>query len=78
VTEALPALQGLGLSELAAYANAGETFAAGHWCGARVTPTAFAVHAAAWIAAGATLVGGCCRTTPGHIAALAELVARRT
>jgi S-methylmethionine-dependent homocysteine/selenocysteine methylase len=35
-------------------------------------PEAFAEHAADWLAAGASLVGGCCGTTPGHIAAVAQ------
>jgi homocysteine S-methyltransferase len=36
-------------------------------------PEALARHAAAWIDAGATIVGGCCGTGPAHIRALAEL-----
>ena len=39
----------------------------------------FAAAAQTWRQAGAVLIGGCCRTTPGHIAALrARLVADRT
>ena len=33
----------------------------------------YARHAARWVAAGATLVGGCCGTGPEHVAALARL-----
>jgi homocysteine S-methyltransferase len=53
------------------YPNSGETYVAGeqHWTGA-ADGTAFVDGAQAWIAAGATLVGGCCRTTPADIAAL--------
>jgi len=35
-------------------------------------PEAYADVAATWVAAGATLVGGCCDTNPAHIAALAH------
>ncbi|MBX3269023.1 MAG: homocysteine S-methyltransferase family protein [Sandaracinaceae bacterium] len=45
------------------------------------TPEAYAAHARAWVAAGATIVGGCCGTGPAHVAALAavrdESTARR-
>jgi len=52
------------------YPNSGETWDAQArvWRGHGGVPTALAN---AWIAAGARLVGGCCRTTPAHIAALA-------
>ncbi|HEY8155505.1 MAG TPA: homocysteine S-methyltransferase family protein [Myxococcota bacterium] len=35
-----------------------------------VSPRQFAAAAAEWVAAGARLVGGCCGTTPAHIAAI--------
>ena len=35
-------------------------------------PEAYADVAATWVAAGATIVGGCCDTRPAHIAALAR------
>jgi S-methylmethionine-dependent homocysteine/selenocysteine methylase len=35
-------------------------------------PERFAAHAASWLAAGATLVGGCCGTTPAHIRSIAQ------
>jgi enediyne biosynthesis protein CalE2 len=35
-------------------------------------PERFAAHAASWLAAGATLVGGCCGTTPAHIRGIAQ------
>jgi S-methylmethionine-dependent homocysteine/selenocysteine methylase len=35
-------------------------------------PEPFGAHAASWLAAGATLVGGCCGTTPAHIRAVAQ------
>jgi len=58
---------------LAAYPNAGETWAGGRYCGARMEVEAFTALARRWWSAGARLVGGCCRTTPAHIAALARL-----
>lgn len=40
----------------------------------RMTPEEFAVSGAALVRAGASIVGGCCGTTPAHIRALAEAV----
>lgn len=37
-----------------------------------VTPEQYALAAQTWEAAGATIIGGCCGTTPHHIAALAS------
>ncbi|MCG3150029.1 MAG: Methionine synthase [Verrucomicrobiae bacterium] len=39
----------------------------------KTTPEEFASHAPAVIAAGANFIGGCCGTTPAHIAALAQV-----
>ncbi|WP_017537898.1 homocysteine S-methyltransferase [Nocardiopsis halophila] len=52
----------------AAYPNSGESWnpAARAWTGS-ADPEAFAARADAWRAAGARLIGGCCRTGPGHI-----------
>lgn len=57
-----------------AYPNSGERWDAvgRRWDGTGGVPLALARE---WVDAGARLVGGCCRTTPAHIAALAaELV----
>jgi homocysteine S-methyltransferase len=59
-----------------AYPNSGEGWdaAARRWIGPgkdRVDGST----AAAWVAAGATLVGGCCRVGPGQIASMASAVA---
>ncbi len=56
-----------------AYPNSGELWDATtrRWTGTAGVPTALAGD---WIAAGARLVGGCCRTTPAHIAALAASI----
>lgn len=40
------------------------------------TPRAFAAHVLDWCAAGARIVGGCCGTTPVHLRASAEQIAR--
>jgi homocysteine S-methyltransferase len=54
------------------YPNSGEAWDAvgRRWTGAP-GPTVDAVTARRWIAAGASLVGGCCRVTPDQIAGLA-------
>jgi homocysteine S-methyltransferase len=59
---------------LVVYPNSGETWEgrAPGWSGRGLEPTELAAAAPTWIAAGARLVGGCCRTTPAHIHALAR------
>jgi S-methylmethionine-dependent homocysteine/selenocysteine methylase len=37
-------------------------------------PEAYAAHVADWLAAGATVVGGCCGTRPAHIAGMRALI----
>lgn len=56
------------------YPNSGEGWdaEAGRWTG---TGTFEAARVRGWVAAGAALVGGCCRVGPGQIAALAEVAA---
>ena len=39
-----------------------------------LSPDQYAVHAKAWIAAGASIVGGCCEVGPAHIKRLAEVL----
>jgi S-methylmethionine-dependent homocysteine/selenocysteine methylase len=39
-----------------------------------VQPGAYAQHARQWIQQGAAIIGGCCGTTPDHIAALNHLL----
>ncbi|GHF24784.1 homocysteine S-methyltransferase [Streptomyces mashuensis] len=55
------------------YPNTGEAWdpAARTWCG---TPTFDPHRLTAWQAAGARLIGGCCRIGPDRIAALAEVL----
>lgn len=56
---------------LLAYPNSGEAYDAAtkRWSAVHAA-TCFADAAPAWYAAGARLIGGCCRTGPGDIAAL--------
>lgn len=57
------------------YPNSGEQYDASlnTWHGTTEC-TAFGAHAQQWYAAGAQLIGGCCRTTPEHILAIRELL----
>ncbi len=77
VAGCLPALRGCGLPFLVS-ANLGAPLADGR--GARsddATPEEFAAHGTESWRAGATLVGGCCGTTPDHLRALAVELERR-
>lgn len=40
-------------------------------------PDAYAAHAKAWVDAGASIVGGCCKVGPAHIGRLATAIAAR-
>lgn len=85
VPSALGALGGAGTKPLVTYPNSGEsydaatkTWAAGSGAegeggasGAEGVPTGLAAGAGAWRELGARVLGGCCRTTPRDIAALA-------
>ena len=75
--DVLPALQHLAALTslpLVVYPNSGEHYDAvsKRWRGVGATPCALTEHLSAWRAAGARLIGGCCRTTPQDIAALAQ------
>jgi S-methylmethionine-dependent homocysteine/selenocysteine methylase len=39
-------------------------------------PEHYAAHVADWLAAGATVVGGCCGTRPAHIAKIRDLISK--
>jgi homocysteine S-methyltransferase len=76
-TEVLPALELLvreveGLP-LIAYPNSGERWHARAWAGSQTDPDELVRLARRWLGAGARVIGGCCRTRPEHIAALARL-----
>jgi homocysteine S-methyltransferase len=59
------------------YPNSGEGWdaAARCWTG-KGDPVSFGAQAAGWFAAGAQIVGGCCRTRPAHILEVAQAAAR--
>ena len=58
-----------------AYPNSGETWNAeqGAWIGTS-KPIDYARAASEWVAAGARIVGGCCRTAPNHIVAIRKAI----
>ena len=59
---------------ITAYANSGfPEYLDGRYI-YRATPDYFAAMAQEMVAAGANLVGGCCGTTPEHIAALSRAI----
>jgi S-methylmethionine-dependent homocysteine/selenocysteine methylase len=63
---------------LMAYANIGRADPRGHWvCTDAVDPERYAAHAARWLEAGASIVGGCCGTTPRHIGAIRRMLSSR-
>jgi S-methylmethionine-dependent homocysteine/selenocysteine methylase len=68
----LPELAALaGPTPFGAYANIGYPHPGdGFAPGSEPGPSEFAAHAAGWVAAGASIVGGCCGTRPEHIAAI--------
>jgi homocysteine S-methyltransferase len=63
---------------VAAYGNVGHADAEGNWvCSDAVDAEAYADYVEAWVDAGATVVGGCCGTTPETIRVVAERLAAR-
>ncbi|AOD15351.1 homocysteine S-methyltransferase [Xanthomonas fragariae] len=73
VTAALQTLSALTSLPLVAYPNSGEHYDASDkgWHAGTTPACSLAEQHAQWLAAGARLIGGCCRTTPRDIAALA-------
>jgi homocysteine S-methyltransferase len=56
------------------YPNSGEGWDAEHRCWTGTSdPAGFGEMARAWFAAGAQIVGGCCRTRPEHVRQVAEV-----
>lgn len=76
VLEALEELRAATDRPIGAYANsctsAPDQDALDACEGIALGPESYADVAATWVAAGATLIGGCCDTNPAHIAALAR------
>ncbi len=75
--EVLPALELLAgeLGDLPriAYPNSGEHWRDRTWTGLGTDPQSFVALARSWLAAGARVIGGCCRTRPEHVAALSQM-----
>jgi homocysteine S-methyltransferase len=68
---ALSALRAATDLPIAAYGNAHHTEDFAHWGESEAThPEGYAHYAAEWLASDAKLIGGCCGTTPEHIAAI--------
>ena len=61
-----------------AYANIGYADEAGNWVTTdAVAPERYAAYAATWVEAGASVIGGCCGTTPETIRAVSRLLRRQ-
>ncbi|MCC8443504.1 homocysteine S-methyltransferase [Xanthomonas cannabis] len=73
VTAALQSLAALTTLPLVVYPNSGEHYDASdkRWHAGDAPACSLADQHTQWLAAGARLIGGCCRTTPRDIAALA-------
>ena len=57
------------------YPNSGEGWDAKNRCWTGIgDPAAYRAQAAQWFAAGAQIIGGCCRTRPAHIREVAQVV----
>lgn len=57
------------------YGNVGHADEEGGWVNTdAVDPKAYVLHAAAWLDAGARIIGSCCGTTPAHTKALRILI----
>lgn len=69
----IPLLAATGLT-WGIYANASRVPGAVFSASDEISPEAFTRHAATCLAAGACILGGCCGTTPAHMAALSPLI----
>ena len=77
VTDLVKNARGATNKAILAYPNSGEVYDATQkrWTG-EATCSSFAAQARAWFTAGASVIGGCCRTTPEHIRQLATMLGR--
>lgn len=74
----LPRLRGLTTGPIVAYGHINNATATPGWKLAQaMSPVAYATVATHWIGQGATLVGGCCGTSPEHVAALSNALEGR-
>jgi homocysteine S-methyltransferase len=66
-------IRAVSTKRIAVYPNSGESWVAEtrSWAGSS-DPQSFGALAEAWRAAGAEWIGGCCRTGPEHIRAIAQ------
>jgi homocysteine S-methyltransferase len=71
----VPLLRDLaGSTPIGVYANIGFPHPREGWeITDEISPAAYAKHAMEWMQAGARILGGCCGTTPDHIAALRQM-----
>ncbi len=78
ITAALRELRGLTDRPIGGYANLGLVDDERGWePDASVSGAAYSAAAADWLEAGASIIGGCCGTTPEHIRALRRLIDAR-
>jgi homocysteine S-methyltransferase len=73
VPELLERMRERAAQPLLAYPNSGQRYDAETKCWLGEAQRAATTHAGQWVAAGARLVGGCCRTTPADIRALSQV-----
>ena len=77
ITANLPRLSAATTRPLAVYAHLGNPEPIFGWSfSSDVSPARYARHVADWFARGATIIGGCCGTTPAHIGAIRDELAR--
>ena len=73
IAVALHALAACSPLPVGAYSNLGPPVAVDRWALEDVVdPAGYAALARQWVALGARIVGGCCGTTPAHIAAMCD------
>lgn len=75
VLQALQELRAATDLPIGAYANIGHAQSGWGWDFSEdISADAYGRHVRSWLAIGARLVGGCCGTTPAHIAVLADVI----
>jgi S-methylmethionine-dependent homocysteine/selenocysteine methylase len=75
IDQAFAELRAVHAGPIGLYANVGHADDQVGWTLTNdVLPEAYAYHAQQWVRHGAAIIGGCCGTTPAHIAALKEII----